>query len=100
MYPFLTSSPLSSAYNNAYPHPLVPVAYLQCLTREMTVDALLNVDSTDENASARVMELCIEYIGHVWRSAWARGNYGGVLADLMSKELADLDREVRRDVAA
>ena len=60
----------------------------------MTVDALLNVDHADENAPARVMELCIEYIGHIWRSAWSRGNFGGVLADMLSKELADLDREV------
>jgi hypothetical protein len=94
MYPFLTSSPLSAAYNNAYPSPLVPVAYLQCLTRDMTVDALLNVGTSDENAPARVMELCIEYIGHIWRTAWANGNYGGVLADMLSKELAELDKEV------
>ena len=94
MYPYLTSSPLTSAYNNAYPAPLVAVAYLQCLTRDMTVDALLNVDSADENAPARVMELCIEYIGHVWRTEWSRGIFGGALADTLSKELTDLDREV------
>ena len=60
----------------------------------MTVDALLNVDSADGTAPARVMELCIEYIGHIWRSAWSRGHLGGVLADMLSKELADLDKEV------